>query len=326
MNLIKERLFSRITGDLASIEEALRENLTPHLGLVKETAGHLIFAGGKRLRPLLILLCSRLCGRNDSFIIKFATIFEFLHTATLLHDDIIDDASVRRGKPVAHKLFGASITVLVGDFLLARALSIASETRNPEIIGLIANVTEQMSQGEIHQLMKKGDTGLTEAEYMEVIHRKTGVLIQGACQAGAMLAGAPEHAVSALGSFGKHTGLVFQIADDVLDYIADTKKLGKKVGADLREGKLTLPVIYALSKAGSRDKKIMEKIILDPDFSPQDFETLVNLIKDYGGITYATDLARRHLAEAKKSLEIFHDSPEKETLELIAEYALKRSE
>src|SRR6056297_1217775 len=251
---LKDDLLARMEPDLNRIEAALQNNLTPHLQLVSDTAGHLIFSGGKRLRPLLNVLCARLCGHEDEFVVKFSTIVEFLHTATLLHDDVVDDAAMRRGKPVAHAVFGAPVTVLVGDFLLARALAIAARTENPKIIRIISDITESMCQGEIQQLTRKGDIRLTESEYMEVIQRKTGFLIQGACQTGAILAGADAEAEKQLSEYGYHIGIVFQIADDLLDYIAETDTLGKTVGADLREGKLTLPLIHVLARANGKDR------------------------------------------------------------------------
>jgi octaprenyl-diphosphate synthase len=324
MTGLKEKLLSRVEKDLAAIETSLDQSLNPHVGLVRDVAGHLIFSGGKRIRPLLNVLSARLCGYNDPFIYPFSTIVEFLHTATLLHDDVVDGADLRRGKPVAHTVYGAPVTVLVGDFLLARGLSIAAKTGNPEIIRVIADITENMCQGEIQQLVKKGDTSLTEAEYMDVIQRKTGFLIQGACETGALIAGAPSETAKSLARFGYHVGMVFQIADDLLDYTADTRDLGKTVGADLREGKLTLPVIHALQKATPGDREWMEQIIGHPDFTVTEFARLVDRLKHYGGIDYAVNIARKHVTDAKGILDAFPPSETRETLMMIAEYTLAR--
>ncbi len=325
MSRLKEQLLLRVATDLNHIETALEQNLNPHLDMVREVAGHLIFSGGKRIRPLLNLLCARLCGYTDPFIHKFSTIVEFLHTATLLHDDVVDEAAIRRGKPVAHAIWGAPVTVLVGDFLLARALYIAAETKNPKIIQVIAEITESMCQGEIIQLVKKGDPGLSEAEYMDVIRRKTGFLIQGACQTGAILAGAPMDVEQKLADFGYHIGMVFQIADDLLDYTADTKTLGKAVGADLREGKLTLPVIYTLAHAGAKDRTWMEKIISDKAFTEPEFERLIRLMQDTGGIAYCRKIAEEHVQTAKNIICSFTASDTTETLLMIADYTLNRN-
>jgi octaprenyl-diphosphate synthase len=324
MTGVKQKLLSMVAGDLEKIETALENNLTPHLALVRETAGHLMFAGGKRLRPLLIVLSARICGHEDEFIYKFASIFEFLHTATLLHDDVIDGATVRRGKPVAHAIYGAPVTILTGDFLLARALRIAAESNSMRIIDVVSSMTEEISQGEIHQLIKKGDVTFSEDEYMSVIRRKTGVLIQGACKTGAILADALPDTEEALSIYGDHLGLVFQIADDILDYTAESGELGKTVGADLREGKITLPVIHALREATDPDRRQMESIIADTDFSESQFQVLIGLINKYGGIEYSMNAAAVHVKAAMAALDIFKASRTKEILEMMAQYALNR--
>lgn len=324
MTGLKQRLMPRVEKDLEAIETALDQSLNPHVALVRDVAGHLIFSGGKRIRPLLNVLSARLCGYNDPFIYSFSTIVEFLHTATLLHDDVVDGADLRRGKPVAHTIYGAPVTVLAGDFLLARALSIAARTGDPEIIQVIAEITESMCQGEIQQLVKKGDTTLTEAEYMDVIQRKTGFLIQGACQTGALIAGAPVETVQLLARFGYHVGMVFQITDDLLDYTADTRDLGKTVGADLREGKLTLPVIHALQQASPEDREWMQQVIGNPDFTDAEFTRLVDRLRFYGGIDYAVNIAGNHVADARGIMETFPASETRETMLMIAEYTLAR--
>lgn len=324
MTGLKEQLLKKVEPDLAAIEKALINNLDPHLDLIRQTAGHLIFSGGKRLRPLLIVLSSRICGHESPFVTKFATTFEFLHTATLMHDDVIDGADMRRGKQAAHHLFGAPVTVLAGDFLLARAICIAAETEDPRIIRVVASLTEEMSQGEIYQLIKKGRLDLTESAYMDIIRRKTGVLIESACQSGAILAGASQDQEAALTEYGKHLGLVFQIADDILDYTADTAELGKSVGADLKEGKLTLPVICSLARAGDSDRRRMEEIIANPEFTQTDFAELVGFMEKYGGIAYARQKALDHVYEAKTRLKLFSASDTLDTLMLMADYALNR--
>ena len=325
MSGLKQKLILLVKDDLQDIEEALNQNLNPHVEMVRETAGHLIFSGGKRIRPLLNMLSARLCGYTDEFIKKFSTIIEFLHTATLLHDDVVDDATIRRGKPVAHSIWGAPVTVLVGDFLLARALHIAAETESPKIIKVIAEITESMCQGEIIQLIKKGDIRLTEKEYMDVIQRKTGFLIQGACQTGAILAGAPIEVENKLSEYGYHIGIVFQIADDLLDYTSDTKVLGKAIGADLKEGKLTLPVIYTLENAGTKDRAWMEKVITNKNFTDNEFKKLIQLMHDIGGIRYCRKVAENHIQQAKKIIQSFPSSQTTETLLLIADYTLNRN-
>jgi octaprenyl-diphosphate synthase len=324
MNGIKHKILNLVKDDLSEIEIALKQNLNPHLDLVSQIAGHILFSGGKRLRPLLMVLSARLCGYDGNYEKTFSTIFEYLHAATLLHDDVVDKATLRRGKPVAHSIWDEAIVVLVGDFLLARSLSIAAETKQPDVIKVVAEITENMSQGEIHQLMKKGCVDLTEKEYMEIIRRKTAVLFQGTCRVGALIAGVSKEKEDALAGYGFNVGIAFQMVDDLLDYSQDTSALGKKVGADLKEGKLTLPVIYSLKSADAKDRIQMEKIIKNKDFSMDDFVTLIAIMKKYDGQTYTEKVAQKYVKNAKNALETFKNSTTKEILLTIADYTLAR--
>ncbi len=321
---LKKKILTLAQNDLEAIETALEENLTPHLSLVKEVAGHILFAGGKRLRPLLMVLCCKLCGYTGTYDKTFSTIFEYLHAATLLHDDLIDGADMRRGRPVAHKVWDSATVVLTGDFLLARGLSIAAATNNPQVIQVVAQITEEMSQGEIQQLHRKGAVNLSEAEYLEIIRRKTAVLFQGACRISALISEASELQANALADYGMHLGLAFQMTDDLLDYTHDSKALGKVVGADLKEGKLTLPVIHSLSMADDRDRKEIETIIQDPEFTEAQFEKLIEYLNSYGGLSYTHKKARNHTTQAKLALNHFEDSETRRLLAHIADYALHR--
>lgn len=324
MSGLKGKILSLVQEDLEKIESALLENLRPNLDLVSRVAHHILFSGGKRLRPLLMVLSARLCGYRGDYDITFSVIFEYLHAATLLHDDLVDGADLRRGKPASHSVWGNETAVLVGDFLLARGLSIAADTGEPRIIKIISNITENMSQGEIHQLDRKGKTDLTEKEYLQIIERKTAVLFQGACRVSAVLAKAPPEKESALARYGYHLGMAFQMVDDLLDYTFDTNLLGKTVGADLREGKLTLPVIVALQRCEPAKRASMEQIILNPDFTQDDFQRLVKKVSDQGGFEYARSLANRHIAQAQRALEKFPGSVTREILFDIARYAIER--
>ena len=325
MNDLKHRILAAVENDLVDIEKALADNLNPYLDLVTNVAGHILFSGGKRLRPLLMVLSARICGYNGNYEKTFSTALEYLHAATLLHDDLVDGAKLRRGKPVAHLKWGNSITVLVGDYLLARALSISAGTGRLRIVQILAGLTENMSQGEVHQLMRKGDINLTEDEYKEVIRRKTAMLFEAACHVSAIIADATEQQEMALAEYGYNLGIAFQMADDLFDYTLQTSEFGKEVGADLREGKLTLPVIYALKQAQSGDRDLMIQIIRDQDFSEADFKTLTALLDKYGGLTYTQNTAASYIDAAKKALTVFDPSPTKETMLDIAEYALARS-
>ena len=324
MSDLKHKILARVKSDLEEIEVALEQNLNPYLDLVSQIAGHILFSGGKRLRPLLMVLSARISGYDGSYDKIFSTIFEYLHAATLLHDDLVDEATLRRGEPVANSIWGNPAAVLVGDFLLARSLAIAAETKLPEVIKVVSNITENMSQGEIHQLMRKGHLDLTEAEYMEIIEHKTAVLFQGTCCSGALIAGVSPKKTKALSDYGFNLGIAFQMVDDLLDYSSNTTVLGKEVGADLKEGKLTLPVIYSLESAAPKDRTLMGKIIKNRDFSVNDFEILIKMIDKYDGRTYTQSLATQYVRRAKESLSVFNNSETKETLLMIADYTLSR--
>lgn len=315
----------RLAGpDLSLIEQALESNLIPNLDLVRQVAGHLLFAGGKRLRPLLMIHAARMCGFRTGQEIEFSTIFEYLHAATLLHDDVVDGSDTRRGKPCAHTLWDAPTVVLTGDFLLATALVIAARTKSPRVIEVIAKITADMSQGEIFQMAQKGNPDLSEDDYNAIIERKTAVLIQGACRTGAIVAKVHEDREAALENYGRHLGMAFQMADDLLDYTATADQLGKNPGADMREGKLTLPLIYSLGKADALDRKWMLAAMARPQFNQEEFEGLKARLTRLGGIEYTNNLALAHVQSARAALDIFPESDSKYLLELIADYSILR--
>jgi len=321
---IKKEIISLAGPDLLLVEQALEANLTPNLDLVRQVAGHLLFAGGKRLRPLLMIHAARMCGFQTGQEIEFSTIFEYLHAATLLHDDVVDGSDTRRGKPCAHTLWDAPKVVLTGDFLLATALVIAAKTNTPRVIEVIAQITADMSQGEILQMEKKGNPDLTEDEYNQIIERKTAVLIQGACRTGAIVAKAGQNRETALKNYGWHLGMAFQMADDLLDYTATAGQLGKNPGADMREGKLTLPLIYSLEKAGAPDRERMLAAMARPQFDPEAFQDLKACLVRLGGIEYTNNRAFAHVQSARAALDIFPGSASKHLLELIADYSILR--
>ncbi len=324
VNNIKHRILSLAAQDMAQVEIALKEHLCPNLGLVQDIASHLLFAGGKRLRPLLMIHASRICGYSGGDEVSFSVLFEYLHAATLLHDDVVDGAAMRRNQVAAHHKWNPSTVVLTGDFLLARALDIAAATRNPRLVSVIARVTNAMSQGEIDQLDQAGKTDLDEENYCRIIEGKTAVLIQGACQSGAILAHAQEEKEQALARFGHHLGMAFQMADDLLDYTASAGELGKNPGADLREGKLTMPMIKALERARGKDRDFLLSMIGAADADPEQFQNLTKMIDRLGGIAYTRNMAKSHVEKAKLSLGMFDPGDSRTLLELIADYAIQR--
>ena len=321
---LKRQILEQVAPELDLVEKALADNLDPNIDLVKEIAAHLLFSGGKRLRPLLAIHSARMCGYTNGFEVLFSTIFEYLHAATLLHDDVVDGADMRRGRTAAQKQWSAPKVVLTGDFLLAKALDIAARTNEPRLISVISTITRDMSQGEIDQMEKKGRPDLSAQEYFEIIRRKTAVLIQGACQSGAIIAKASSEKEEALKSFGFHLGMAFQMADDLLDYTATAQELGKNPGADMREGKLTLPLIHSLERADEKERENMLEMVLDPEFHPDKFQSLKQKILDLGGIEYTRSLAGEHVRKAKEQIGVFEDSDSRSLLGLIADYSVSR--
>ena len=324
MSDLKHKILDLVQNDLDKIEVTLKANLNPHIDIVSKIASYILFSGGKRLRPLIMVLSSRICGYDSDDNHTLSVIFEYLHAATLLHDDLVDEATLRRGQPVANIIWDNPTAVLAGDFLLARSLSIAAETKRPDVIKTVAQITEYMSQGEIYQLMRKGSLDLSEKEYMEIIRCKTAVLFQGACRVGALIADAPNKQEGALSNYGFNLGIAFQMADDLLDYTLNTRTLGKEVGADLKEGKLTLPVIHSLKAADGKDQSKMKQIITNKDFSHKDFKLLIHMIHKHGGQRYTEEQAAMYVRNAKDTLKVFNDSNAKTILLMLADYALVR--
>jgi octaprenyl-diphosphate synthase len=319
----KLRLKKELESDIAAINAALAANLQTHVPLIAEVGRHILLSGGKRVRPLLFILAARMCGHRSNNLADFSTIFEYLHAATLLHDDVIDAASVRRGATTANTIWGNQAVILVGDFLLSKALSMAVTTDRLKILKVLAQTTTQMAEGEILQLIHTGNLNLNETEYFEVITRKTAILMAAACQIGGILAGAPPAQEEALSRMGLNLGLTFQLVDDILDYTGDQKQLGKEVGADLREGRITLPLIHALSKADAKDRERLTEMArcLTPEMIPE-FHTLID---KYGALDHARAQARQYTLKAQENLSLFEPCAEKTYFSIITEELLART-
>jgi octaprenyl-diphosphate synthase len=319
----KLRLKKELETDIAAINAALAANLQTHVPLIAEVGRHILLSGGKRIRPLLFILAARMCGHCSNHLMDFSTIFEYLHAATLLHDDVIDAAQVRRGTTTANNIWGNHAVILVGDFLLSKALSLAVTTDRLQILQVLAHTTTQMAEGEILQLIHTGDLNLTEAEYFEVITRKTAILMSAACKIGGIVAGAPPAQEEALARMGLNLGLTFQLVDDILDYTGDQRELGKEVGADLREGRVTLPLIQALSQANPRDRERLLEMArnLTPEMAPE----LRGLLDQYGSLDHARSRARQYTLKAQEDLAPFEPCPEKTYFQIITEELLART-
>ncbi len=310
MKLRQKMILKRLEPDLERINLALSGNLATHVGLISQVWDHILISGGKRIRPLLFLLAARMCGCREDHLPEVATIFEYLHAATLLHDDVVDAATVRRGHSSANTIWGNQAVILVGDFLLSKALSIAVATKHIRVMEVLAHTTTYMAEGEVLQLVNTGRLDMTEEEYFDVITRKTAKLMSAACQIGALLGGVEERLEQTMEDFGLNLGITFQLVDDILDFTGDPKEMGKPVCNDLKEGKITLPFIHALRQGGPEEQEQLRRLVKESDVAKLARE-LLPLLKKYGSIDYTRGLARQYTLAAQKNLEAFPASPEK---------------
>ncbi len=320
MNL--QEVFNLYEEKLHRVELNIKELFRNKIPFVPLIGNHIISSGGKRLRPLFHLISADLAGYTGNAHIEIAGIIESIHTASLLHDDVVDMADLRRGHPTANSVWGNQIVVLVGDFLYSNALRTAVMQKNQRIMEVLSSATTRMTEGELLQLTRIGNPDITEEEYIEIISAKTGALISAACRLGAILGELPEEQENALANFGMKIGIVFQMADDILDYMADEHALGKKLCKDLEEGKITLPLLYLLTAAGEDGKSEIKKII--EDFSDKGLSRIMVLLKEHRSIELSLKKARSLVDEATAELAVFPDSRAKDALLAISEYSLHR--
>jgi octaprenyl-diphosphate synthase len=316
-------LLKDLEGDVVAINQALVANLQTHVPFISEVGRHILLSGGKRVRPLLFLLAARLCGCRSNHLADFSTIFEYLHAATLLHDDVVDAATVRRGISTANTVYGNQAVILVGDFLLAKSLSLAVDTDKLKVLKVLAHTTTLMAEGEILQLLHARNLDLTEEQYFDVTIRKTATLMSAACQIGAILAGVFEAQEEALTQFGLNLGITFQVVDDILDFTADERELGKPVINDLKEGRITLPVIHALAQANEADHRRLKD--LAQEVSPENASEILDLLNKNGSLDYAREQARHYTLKAQENLQLFPESLEKSYFWAITEELLRRT-
>lgn len=315
-----------IAEDLQQVEAAVQENFRSDVAMVPIIGDYIFSGGGKRFRPILVLLSSRLCGYHGSRSITHACVVEFLHTATLLHDDVVDGAEKRRGHPSANAKYGNELSVLVGDFLLARSVLMTTQDGSLKLLELLSDTVAIMSEGEILQLANVRNVNLSEDEYLKVIHRKTAALIATSCRIGSVLGEAGEEKEQALWRFGEKVGMAFQLTDDVLDLTADEERLGKAVGTDLREGSVTLPLILLLQQANSVERQEITEILGTGQIGPPEIERVVNLMRRYRALERTADKARRFIRDAHADLEYFEPSPYLEGLKAVADYVVTRGQ
>jgi octaprenyl-diphosphate synthase len=317
------RLFEPIRADLAQVELEFARHLQSRVELIPRIGKYIQSSGGKRVRPAVLLMASRLCGYAGDKGVLFAAVVEFIHTATLVHDDIIDDSEFRRGRLAVHSQWGNDITVLLGDFLYIKSLSLALTHDSLEVLRVLCDVTLRMIEGELYQLSKNGDVGISEDEHFEIIRRKTAYLFGGCAQIGSMLGTATAEQQMALREYGFNLGIAFQLMDDLLDFTGDTAALGKPVGGDLREGKVTLPVIRLLTEQpGTRP--LVQEIVDGRNVTEAQWAELVSLLRRSGALEYARERADASAANARQYLAGFPDGPEREALAALADFVLHR--
>jgi octaprenyl-diphosphate synthase len=311
-----------LKDDLKQTDELLHTRLSSDVALINQMSNYIIGAGGKRLRPLLLLLSARATNYQGNHHQLMAVVIELIHTATLLHDDIVDESATRRGKDTANEVWGNAASVLVGDFLYSRAFEMMLEPGSIKIMQILSKATNEIAQGEVLQLLNCQNSDLTEAEYYQVIERKTAVLFQSATQIGGILAKVNSTQEQALKNYGLHLGNAFQIIDDVLDYESNSEAMGKEVGDDLAEGKTTLPMIYALANTSGDENKLLKNAINNADNSKID--TVIKILHSVDAFDYAYKQAQKSAELAKSSLADIQSSAYKDALILLCDLSIKR--
>ena len=311
-------------AELDGVEHQVRQNLDSSVTLVNTVAAHILSSGGKRVRPLLLLLSARLCGYAGREHHQLGSLVEFIHTATLLHDDVVDEADIRRGRTTARKVWGNQISILVGDYLYSKAMAQVVEFRSQGINEVLAEACTKMAEGEVLQLYYNGNPSMPESDYIKIVEHKTAGLIAAACRMGAILAEASEEKQSALFRFGQYLGIAFQVADDTLDYNADGERLGKTLGQDLRQGKATLPLLHLLDHCSEPDRNMIKDRMETRTLSPEDLKRILRLMQETGSLAYAMERARAYITAAQHELEIFEDSSARRALAVAADYMITR--
>lgn len=315
-------VFDLYEDRLQLVEDKIRGLFSNRAAVIPLVGSYILSSGGKRLRPLFHLISADLSGYTGAAHIDIAGIIESIHTASLLHDDVVDTAEVRRGKPTANSIWGNQVVVLVGDFLYSNALRNAVMQKNQRIMETLSEATTRMTEGELLQLNRISDPDITEEEYQEIIAAKTGALISAACRIGALLGGLSRRKEDALAAFGMKTGVAFQMADDILDYMAEEGELGKKLCKDLEEGKITLPLLFLLRTADENEISEVKNVIRD--FSEAGTRRILDLLRKYNSIEASFEKAHSLVEDAKKELSVFPDSQAKNALLTIADYSLRR--
>ncbi len=322
-----DQLAALVGDDLALVNAAIVERMHSPVALIPELAGHIIAAGGKRLRPMLTLAAARLCGYGGRRHIKLSACVEFIHTATLLHDDVVDESSLRRGLASANALWGNKASVLVGDFLFSRAFELMVEDGSLRVLAILSRASSVIAEGEVLQLTTANDTDTNEDAYLDVVRAKTAALFAAAARIGAVVADRPKAEEDALDSYGLNLGIAFQLIDDVLDYSARQEKLGKAIGDDFREGKITLPVILAYRRGDEEERAFWRRTLEDLDQAPEDADLrrAIGLLDKHRCLADSVQRARHYGSIAKDALGIFPDGVIKSILLGIVDFSVERA-
>ncbi len=319
------QLQALVASDMQEVNEFIRERMCSDVSMIPDLAHHLIDSGGKRLRPMLTLASALMCGYKGKDHIKLAATVEFMHTATLLHDDVVDESDLRRGRKTARMLWGNQASVLVGDFLLGRAFKLMVETRSLRALEILSNAAAVIAEGEVMQLATAKDTGTTEDAYLRVIQAKTAALFSAAAEVGAVIAQQGPNETQALESYGRNLGIAFQLVDDALDYGGRAAQLGKNVGDDFREGKITLPVVLAYRRGDQEERQFWKRVLQEGKQSEGDLEHATELMRRHDALEDTILRARHYGAIAKDAMAIFPDSPYRCALTELVEFCINRS-
>jgi octaprenyl-diphosphate synthase len=318
------QIFEPIREDLEAVEREFVRHIQSRVALIPEMGRYIQKSGGKRVRPAVLLMASRLGGYQGDRAVLYASVVEFIHTATLVHDDIIDGADLRRGRLAVHSRWGNDITVLLGDYLYIKSMAMALTQDSLEIIRLLCDVTLRMIEGELYQLTKTGDVDITEEEHFEIIRRKTAFLFGGCAQIGGMLGSVTAEREAALREYGFNLGIAFQLVDDLLDYTADAAALGKPVGGDLREGKVTLPIIFLLQRGSEEADRLIRTVVQERAVDDDQWREIVRLLRDHHATRLAFERAVEYANRAKTCLNAFPPSRERDALMALPDYVLAR--
>lgn len=320
-----DRLSAHLADDLAAVNALIRDRMaSEHAPRIPEVTAHLVEAGGKRIRPMLTLAAARLCGYEGQDHRKLAATVEFIHTATLLHDDVVDESQRRRGRPTANLLWDNKSSVLVGDYLFARSFQLMVETGSLRVLNILSNAAAVIAEGEVLQLSAAMNIATTEDTYLQVIRGKTAALFEAACEVGGVIADQPDNVVTALAAYGDGLGIAFQMADDLLDWGGAAGVIGKNTGDDFRERKLTLPVIRAIARADAGERDFWKRTIEKGDQQDGDLETALGLLRKHGTLDETRAEAEAHAARSAGALEALPDHPLRDMMRDLASYVVAR--